>query len=242
MPFDIGGYIYNGGIADTQDYYNIVNRGLVLHLDASAPSSYPGSGTIWSDISVNTNNGTLTNGPTFNSSNGGSIVLDGTDDYADIPNNSTLNISSHISLEAWIYATSTNTIQNVLSKSSLSQNTGYIYPRTDNAWNTSTFYLFITNSGWSTLSATWPGRNAWHHTIATYDGANMIIYINGAEINSKSQTGTFVTNTNYLAVGQQPGYGEYYGGRIGSIKVYNRALAAAEISQNFNVQRSRFGV
>ena len=65
MPFNIGGYIYNGGIADPQDYYNIVNRGLAMNLDASAPSSYPGSGTVWSDISGQANNGTLTNGPTF---------------------------------------------------------------------------------------------------------------------------------------------------------------------------------
>ena len=85
MPFNIGGYIYNGGIADPADYYNIITRGLILHLDASAPSSYPGSGTTWSDISGNNHVGTLTNGPTFSTDGGGSIVFDGTNDYVTIP-------------------------------------------------------------------------------------------------------------------------------------------------------------
>lgn len=240
MPFNIGGHIYNGGIADPQDYLSIVNRGLAIQLDASAPSSYPGSGTIWSDISVNTNNGTLINGPSFNSDNGGSIVFDATNDYIDIPNNSTLNISTAITVESWIYATSTSAIQNVICKSSLSQNTGYIFPRTDNGWSSVIFYLHI--GGWTTLSATWPSINAWHYTAATYDGSTMIVYINGSQSASKSQTGTIATNTNYLALGQQPGYGEYYGGRIANARIYNRALAAVEITQNFNVQRSRFGI
>ena len=55
MPFNIGGYIYNGTHADVEDYKNIITRGLVLHLDASALESYPGSGTSWSDLSGNNN-------------------------------------------------------------------------------------------------------------------------------------------------------------------------------------------
>ena len=58
---------------------NIVTDELVLALDAASPRSYPGSGTVWNDL-VGSNNGTLTNNPTFDSGNGGSIVFDGTDD------------------------------------------------------------------------------------------------------------------------------------------------------------------
>ena len=60
---------------------DINENGLVLHLDAANNKSYPGSGTTWTDLSGNDNNGTLTNGPTFNASNMGSIALDGTNDY-----------------------------------------------------------------------------------------------------------------------------------------------------------------
>ena len=59
----------------------IVSNGLVLALDAADKNSYPGSGITWRDVSGNNNNGTLTNGPTFDSSNGGSIVFDGTNDF-----------------------------------------------------------------------------------------------------------------------------------------------------------------
>ena len=59
----------------------IVTDGLVLLLDAGNTKSYPGTGTTWTDISRNGNNGTLTNGPTFDSANGGSLVFDGVDDY-----------------------------------------------------------------------------------------------------------------------------------------------------------------
>ena len=75
-------------------YGNIVKDGLVLDLDAAKKDSYPGTGTAWNDISGNRNNGTLTNGPTFNSSNGGSIVFDGTNDYINTVTATSLGIKS----------------------------------------------------------------------------------------------------------------------------------------------------
>ena len=68
------------GARKTNNSKQIVRSGLVLHLDAARPASYPGSGTTWTDLSGQGNNGTLTNGPTYSSANGGSIVLDGTND------------------------------------------------------------------------------------------------------------------------------------------------------------------
>jgi len=62
----------------------IATDGLVLCLDAANNRSYPGSGTAWTDLSRGGNNGALTNGPTFNSANGGSIVFDGTNDYVQV--------------------------------------------------------------------------------------------------------------------------------------------------------------
>ena len=240
MPFNIGGYIYNSAQADANDYKNIITRGLVLHLDASAPDSYPTTGTTWGDISTQTNNGVLTNGPTYNSSNQGNIIFDGINDYVEIANNSSLNISSTITLESWMYATSTSTVQNVICKSSQSQNTGYIFPRTDNGWSNIYFYLHI--GGWQTLNTTFPALNTWYHTVATYDGATMLIYLNGTQVASKAQSGTITTNTNILAIGQQTGYGEYFGGRVASVKVYNRALNSTEVSHNYNVQKARYGL
>jgi uncharacterized delta-60 repeat protein len=69
----------------------IVTDGLVLALDAANPKSYPGSGTTWTDLSGNGNTGTLTNGPTYSSANGGSIAFDGVDDYSALTSNYTLS-------------------------------------------------------------------------------------------------------------------------------------------------------
>lgn len=68
-----------------------VTNGLILSLDAANTRSYPGSGTVWTDLSRSGINGTLTNGPTFNTANGGNIVLDGTDDYVNCSNSSTIS-------------------------------------------------------------------------------------------------------------------------------------------------------
>ena len=88
---------------------NIIKDGLVLTLDASSQRSYPGSGTTWYDLSGNGNNGTLTNGPTFDSGNGGSIVFDGTNDYVNGPTTNSVigNNISLISLSAWVKITGT---------------------------------------------------------------------------------------------------------------------------------------
>jgi hypothetical protein len=84
----------------------IVTDGLVLYLDAANPKSYPGTGTAWNDISRGGNNGTLVNGPTFDSTNGGSIVFDGVNDYGinNTPNLPTGNITATIC--AWVYIVS----------------------------------------------------------------------------------------------------------------------------------------
>ncbi len=86
---------------------NIITNGLILELDAANRKSYPGSGTTWTDLSGNGNTGTLTNGPTFSSANGGSIVFDGVDDYVNCGNASSLNFerTNSFSFCFWIYPT-----------------------------------------------------------------------------------------------------------------------------------------
>lgn len=89
-------------------YGGIVTNGLVLALDAAKKDSYPGSGTVWRDISGNGNNGTLTNGPTFNSGNGGSIVFDGVDDYVEYGLITQMSNLINITVSYWYYPTTTN--------------------------------------------------------------------------------------------------------------------------------------
>ena len=86
--------------AKYMDYESIVTNGLVMSLDAGFRPSYPTTSTTWYNVSSNTNNGTLVNGPTFNSTNGGSISYDGSNDYVVLPNNTNLD-SQEITMESW---------------------------------------------------------------------------------------------------------------------------------------------
>ena len=166
------------------------------------------------------------------------LNLDGTNDYVSIPNNSTLNISGAITVEAWVYPTKNSGIQNVISKSSNTSNNGYIFPRTDDGWNKFVAYFHI-GGGWKTLDATFGSGslNQWHHLAATWDGTNIRIYKDGVLVNtSVAYSGSITTNTNVLAIGNQTGFSEYYGGSVDEARVWNRALCQSEIQNNMNCE------
>jgi hypothetical protein len=230
----------------------IITNGLVLCLDAGNTKSYPGSGTTWTDLSGNGNTGTITNGPTYSSSNGGSLVFDGTDDYVSVPYTSLLAPTSQISFEAFAYLANWNVSgdRRILSKT---QTGGYQI-----GLNEPTFILDgnigalvylggsykIVKVARSTLS---PG---WHHLAFTCDGRYFRMYLDGVNVDTSDNGSTasisYSTNNHFL-VGAETGAGTavdgaYWNGNISSVKVYNRALTASEIQQNYNATKSRFGL
>ena len=79
----------------------IVTDGLILYLDAANTKSYISGSTDWYDLTTYNNDGTLTNGPTFSSTNGGSIVFDGVNDYVQVNNSDILNPTQTITLSVW---------------------------------------------------------------------------------------------------------------------------------------------
>ena len=164
------------------------------------------------------------------------LNLDGNNDVVVVPNSATLNPSSSISVETWVYPTSTSpSVQNVISKSNLTNSTGYIFPRTDDGWRTFSFWLNI-NGQWRVLSAQYPNLNQWNHVAATYDGFNMKIYLNGNLVGTQAVTGTITVNTNDLTIGQQAGYTEFFKGSIDETRIWSRALGQCEIVNNLNCQ------
>jgi hypothetical protein len=218
-------------------------NGLVLALDAGNTKSYPGSGTAWTDLSGGGNTGTLTNGPTYNSSNGGSIVFDGSNDYVGLAGtNLSLN---QMTISSWNF--SSNYTQN-----------GFMFEKTTNGSVNTQYSLFYNGDntiyyrtyGLSTLdltvNTTTAGvvNNQWNNVVATFDGTNKRIYANGVlRATSTSLTGTVTQNTTGAAfIGIYGGGGYPFNGRIAQTQIYNRALTAAEVSQNFNALRGRFGI
>ncbi|KAA9339355.1 T9SS type A sorting domain-containing protein [Hymenobacter busanensis] len=165
---------------------------------------------------------------------GRGLRFDGTDDQARVPASASLDLTTALTIEAWINPTGTgNSVQNVVNKSSGVQNTGYIFPRTDDNFNNLVLYLWI--GGWRTFPVPYASlRNAWHHTAATYDGSRVKIFIDGVKVLDNPLTGPVATNTNALTLGTQPGFGEFYNGQADEIRLWNVARSEAQILADYN--------
>ena len=169
--------------------------------------------------------------PTATQSGGRQQALDlsGNGNYVEIAENVELDITHAITMEAWIKPnTLTNGYHSIVSKSSNSPNTGYIFPRFDSG-NQLVFYLYI--NGWKILNvgAVIP-TGQWHHVAATYDGQRMKIYVDGVlQKKQLAVSGPIATNQNKLVIGNQTSYNEWYDGLVDEVRVWNRALPLEEI-------------
>ena len=213
---------------------NTVTFGLVLELDAGNIKSYQSGSTTWFDKSGNAYNGTLTNGPTFNTGSLGSIVFDGVDDYVNI-NNTVYSLSGG-TLNIWFKRSgNTNTIIGSYGGSGNQR--------------TPTFYQSGNNIGWEFGSLT--GRNTgisftdntWFNMSMTFNSSfNTNVYINSVLTNTEtsSNPGGF---WNQFTIGSYGNYGSFYTrGNFSIVQVYNRALSADEVLQNYNATKGRFGL
>jgi hypothetical protein len=226
---------------------NIVTNGLVLNLDAINPNSYPQSGTIWYDTSGNNNNGTLTNGTAW-IPNGSqtSFSFDGVDDLVNCGNTtSILSITNQLTFGGFVKFNTFGTFRRFIFKDN---GTEGVFESFYNP-NVSKFdFELVTSSGRTSVrSTTTPSINTIYYLIGTYDGLNIKIYVNGVLENTVSKTGNisigpggglFLGNTNG---GANP-YSFYLNGNIYSTQIYNRALSADEVSQNYNALKTRFGL
>ncbi len=224
----------------------IVTSGLVLLLDAGIPHSYPGSGTTWTDLSGNGNDGTLTSGPTYSSANRGSLVFDGIDDY--VINSSTTNIpvgSSSRTIEFWVYPKGDTNV--FVVNGTGGAGTG-IQIYSVQFYNISgTRYLFsgaptagtnITISG-----AELPTLNVWNHIVFGNSGQDYFYYVNGVLQKSGTFGGTINTVGQKYIIGRRVDtVANTMNANMARVSIYNRALSGAEITQNFEALRSIYGV
>jgi hypothetical protein len=241
----------------------IVTSGLVLALDAADQNSYVSGSTIWNDMSGNGNTGTLTNGPTFNSTNGGSIVFDGVNDYINLQKPSSLNFgTSSFTVSIWFY-TATGNVAALLADKGLTNNTNSSgwYVLLDNRYNSITnglgFAVSSTslNTSYAAISSTTSYVvGQWNNVTGVWDstGKNAYIYLNSVLLGTTvTQTGgsglVGVTNTDNasfdtILAAYNNGISNFFAGNISNTLIYNRALSTTEIQQNYNTQKSRFGL
>ena len=223
----------------------VVTDGLVLYLDAANPNSYVSGSTTWRDISRGGNNGTLTNGPTFNSANGGSIVFDGVNDYVNLGNPSSLNITAEITLSVWVKIPSYNTgvYSDIITK-------GISLGGSD-----ASYFISILNDGritWEIVNdsnvrqyivvsavnaAAYNGL--WTNFTGTYDSSRLTLYINGILFSTALfDLSPIRVRTGNVTIGGT----RYLDGKVSNVVIYNRALSAQEILQNYNATKTRYGL
>ena len=221
----------------------IVRDGLVLALDAGSERSYPGSGTTWKDL-VYKGESTLVNGPTFNEYY---ITFDGIDEQAMTVNGdsiwtqsrSSTYFSSGASYSCWVYPLSTTS--------------GY-FIGTGAAFRISfttlgfRFWDRDINAGTSQEDTGLgsPSINNWYNIVGVLNPSTQekLFYINGEVVNTNtSYTRTPSMGTTQMSLGRGYPYGStYYNCRISNTLIYNVALTAQEVQQNYNATKGRFGL
>ena len=220
---------------------SIVMNGLVLCLDAANTKSYPSpfTGTTWTDLSGTGNTGTLVNGVGYNSGNGGALTFAGDDDHITFASNPSL--TNQITVEVWVNLNSTtpNGLALILGRENSYR---LIYSSSSFQWVCATV-----NNGWyatgTDISAYTSTTSGIYQVVGTYDGSNNRIYVNGTlRTTGLSISGNVLTSGTYYLFRSGSGNVDYGKGSLYTHRVYNRALPAAEVSQNFNTLRSRYGI
>ena len=242
---------------------DIITDGLVLHLDAANRKSYPGTGTAWNDLSGNSYNGTLTNGPVFGNTNGGNIAFDGVDDYIDCSDHvDDLIFDSPATISTWLMPLSDkNTgstfffIANDVDPVSSTGGYAFIirYGSTTGSLTGETFVIYRYDGGGQGHQVTLYGvnngyeyQNQWVNATVVVENNTWKLYVNG--ILQTLTRGTYWT-------GAQFKYGESISPkdrawigtpgtniRVASTKVYNIALTQQQILQNYNALKGRYGL
>jgi len=188
-----------------------------------------GTGSSVPDASGHGNSGTLSNTTwTTSGKYGNALAFNGTSATVNIPDSASLHLTTGMTLEAWVYPTNVaGAWRDVIMKGS----DEYYLEATSSAGPPATGGKTI--GGALTGSSALPA-NTWSHLAGTYDGTTLRLYVNGAEVASRAQTGSIATTTNPLQIGGDSFFGQYFQGMIDEVRVYNRALTPAEIQTDMN--------
>jgi hypothetical protein len=216
----------------------VVTDGLVMYLDAANPRSYSGSGLTANGL-VGGIGGTLVNGVGFGTTNNGSFIFDGTNDYINIPHSSIITPSDNFSVSFWInQKRAAPGLEVPLSK----------YGGADNGW------LFVidnytmgfdgrngTNQYQRAASSVPMDLNTWYFFVGVKNGTSMSIYQNGSMTGSYTwaTSGVLATTLRDLILGQSNG-AYYSNSNISQVSMYNKVLTAQEILQNYNATKKRY--
>jgi len=253
----ISGFINSSSKLNNPKYNNIasssnvsvVTNGLLSYVDASKKQSYSGSGNVWADLSDMRNNVALIDGPGFSSSNGGLITFDGVTNRGYIETRS-FNINT-FSINMWIRPTTIGTFRRIVSKVDPTGNSNGFSIVESGATTGKLVFIYQPNFVTGEVlrrSTTVMSTNIFYNVGMTYSSATGIkIYFNGVEDTGETSgspdTG-FSANPGFSTMGigaRAGGGGNHWNGDMGTLLIYNRVITAAEMQENFNVDKKRFG-
>jgi len=233
----------------------IVTDDLVLYLDAANRKSYPGTGTTWTDLSGNSHTGTLFNSPSFSSGNPSYFSFDYSNDYATVAGMSSVSYSSGITTDVWYYnGGGTGAYRGVVNNGDSGFRFGgfdirlgredYFGGGNNGTRLNSRFTCSTEDLANSDSLSMYANVNEWHNYVSTYDNTTIRVYKDGVLFDSKTHGtgGTLVDTGNSTTIGLSNGTSEYLDGRLATVKIFNRPLTAAEVLQNYNALKGRFGL
>lgn len=219
----------------------IVSDNLTFHLDSSNTNSYPGTGTTWTSLVNSSHVGTFAGDPTFNPAEANSIDLDG-NDHIEINDSSLFDFSGDFTIGVWMKLDQIGQSAGasvVWSTDVLDQFQFHIVPSSP-----TTMSLGINNSMNNFVVSSSPvGR--WMYLVFSRTSGVISAYENGALIGTSSNNGSINCSAFYLGVqtpSRVPFYGHYTDGKFGALEVYSDGLTGAEVLQNFEAEKSRFGL
>ena len=225
------------GVSTISNFPSIVTSGLVLHLDAGNAASYPGTGTTWTDLSGNSRNGTLTDGPTYSSANGGSIDFDGTNDFVQCSGSVTVTAATFV---AWINRNGTQGTYDGILFSRGTNTTGMNFFSSNQLgyhWNDSSS-TYNWNSGLTVPNLAW----CMIAVSVTSTSAKAYLYQSGGNTSATNTVGHTSSILNDIKLAQDDAGGRFFNGNIAASMIYDKALTDSEITQNYNALRGRFGL
>lgn len=228
-------------------YGGIIKNGLIVLLDAAKKDSYDRLSLNWKDISWNGNNGSLINFGSQNiwgGDNGGSILLDGTNDEIICPLSTSIqsiNTTNQLTLSCFIKINFTSQYRDIVGVNKLSGGNPFTFRIHENNQ-----YFFDSDIGGSRRQVVYSGTsndilNQWVQLSATIGNNMVYIYKNGVQISSLSVSGNIKTLDSNFGSMYDMGYGPF-SGNISNIMLYNRALSSTEVLQNYNALKGRFGL
>jgi PKD repeat protein len=190
-----------------------------------------GTGTLARDSSSNANSGTLGGGVAWTAAGryGGALTFDGVDDWVTVPDSASLDLAGPMTMTAWVRPTTLGPWRQVLLKESTSGLTYALYATNANA-NRPNAHLSIGGVDREAAGTSAIATNTWTHLAATYNGSAIRLYVNGTLVRTVNRTGAVALSDGPLRIGGNSVWGEWFAGQLDDVRVYNRALSAAEVT------------